>query len=169
MLEYETANPGQDSSREEGEHFNPDLDQSNPRVAFAPEQYVMSGHNVTGSGTGSGEGRIGSPKEYGTDRRPFSDSPAPPHPNDQFGGLAEGGMHADEYVKGEREREFLGSSSSENTLGNLQPQMVMKPALKNSSGAGMANGKEKSVKSNTLMNRNMNSGIPRDDDFFVKE
>ncbi|PVH79413.1 aquaporin, partial [Cadophora sp. DSE1049] len=30
MLEYETANPGQDSAKPEGEHFNPDLDTRKP-------------------------------------------------------------------------------------------------------------------------------------------
>lgn len=56
--------------------------------------------------------RIGTPKEYGSDRRPYSDSPVPPHPNDQFSGLAGGGMHADELVKSMDGR----ASSSDQTL-----------------------------------------------------
>ena len=31
-------------------------------------------------------------------RRTFSESPAQPHPNNQFTGLAESGMHADEMM-----------------------------------------------------------------------
>lgn len=173
MLEYETANPGQDSSKEAGEHFNPDLDQSHPHVAFAPEEYAMSGRTITntnrsGSGdTGAvGGGNIGVPKEYGMERRPFSDSPAPPHPNDQFTGLADGGMHADE----DRVRTMdSGSSGSERTLGaNGSPQMTMKPAMKKGV-VGSNVGKERSVRSNTINNRNMHSGIPRDEEFFDKE
>lgn len=95
MLEYETANPGQDRAHAKGEHFNPDLDTSHPRVSFAPDDYAME----EGNSKVMANGRIGTPQEYGSKHRPFSDSPAPPHPNDQFTGLHEGGMHASELVK----------------------------------------------------------------------
>lgn len=36
MLEYETANPGQDFDEKEHEHFDPEKDTSRPAVAFAP-------------------------------------------------------------------------------------------------------------------------------------
>jgi len=38
-------------------------------------------------------------REYGVGRRPYSESTAPPHPNDQFTGLADRGMHGDEIFK----------------------------------------------------------------------
>ncbi|KAH8667496.1 aquaporin-like protein [Tricladium varicosporioides] len=89
MLEYETANPGQDRSKPEGEYFNPNLNPSHPRVSFALEDYAME------------EGRsdkLRTPKEYGTSRRSLGDSPTPPHPNDRFAGLSNG-MHYDEVVR----------------------------------------------------------------------
>ena len=100
--------------------------------------------------------------------RPFSDSPAPPHPNDQFAGLADGGMHADEIVK---PTETTSSEGSENVLtgtmkhGNVTPKSAIKPGSRGSN----ANGKEKSVRSNTQSNRNMNSDIPRDEEFYDKD
>ena len=112
MLEYETANPGQDRAKEEGQHFNPDHDTSNPRVSFAPEDYATMEEGRT----------YGIPKEYGTERRPFSESPAPPHPNDQFAGLTDGGMHADELVKpihsigGDSDRTLASNSVSAQTM-----------------------------------------------------
>lgn len=78
-------------------------------------------------GTGPWEG-LEWPKENRAGRRPFSESQVPPHPNDQFTGLAEGGMNADEMVRPtERER-----SASERTLaGNGGTQRAaMKPAMK---------------------------------------
>ena len=163
MLEYETANPGQDSTKSEGEHFNPDLDHSHPRVVFAPEEYAME--------EGRSEPTYGNPREYGTGRRPFSDSPAPPHKNDQFAGLAEGGMHADELVKPVQTTRSSGSTSSDQTLfpGTDQAKVSMKPVLKPGIRGTAATGKERSVRSNTQANRNMNSGIPRDEDFYDKE
>ena len=37
MLEYETANPGQDFNKEEQEHFDPNAPRSAPVVSFKPE------------------------------------------------------------------------------------------------------------------------------------
>lgn len=48
-------------------------------------------------------------KEYGSERRPFSDSPTPPRSNDQFTGLADGSIHADELLS--------GSSATERSFG----------------------------------------------------
>lgn len=151
MLEYETANPDQDASKPEGEYFDPDavtVVDSSPttRVNFAPsESFAMR--------QGNGNGGIGTPSEYGTERRPYSDSPAPPHPNDQFAGLAEGGMHAAEPVK------ELRDTSSGSTLDGSQSPLGAgvghKSAMKPGSSHGAdANGKERSVKSNTYNNRN---------------
>jgi len=86
MLEYESANPNQDASKPEGEHFNPHNDNSHSPFSFAPEDYTRQNQN-------------GLPREYGAERRPFSQSRAPPYPNDQFAGLADGGMNSDEMVK----------------------------------------------------------------------
>ncbi|CZS91986.1 related to aquaporin [Rhynchosporium agropyri] len=93
MLEYETANPGQDSSKPDGEHFNPDLDAPHPKVSFAPEEYTAA---EEGRGSINAVRTHGIPLEYGMQSRPFSKSPAPPHMNDQYRGLANGGMHASE-------------------------------------------------------------------------
>ncbi|TVY71202.1 Aquaporin-1 [Lachnellula suecica] len=60
MLEYETANPGQDLEQAEGEHFNPDNDTSHPHVAFAPEQYVQDGYGAEGMKIQSVGGESGS-------------------------------------------------------------------------------------------------------------
>lgn len=100
MLEYETANPDQDASKPQGEHFDPDnvVDDDvdieaghRPQVAFVPSGY-----------TPDNTMEHGDPKEYGMERRPFSESPAPPHMNDQFAGLTAGGMHSAENT-GNRE------------------------------------------------------------------
>jgi aquaporin rerated protein, other eukaryote len=132
MLEYETANPGQDRG-EEGEHFNPDLAAHDPRVSFAPSDYAMeeglshdprnpqAGDGVRQPPSGvavkkNGPSNIGEPIEYGEAHRPYSASPAPPHPNDQFAGLAEGGMHATEYVKAD-----TPSTASGSTLNTTAP------------------------------------------------
>ncbi|KAH8589057.1 aquaporin-like protein [Bisporella sp. PMI_857] len=90
-LEYETANPGQDYSRVSTEQFNPVKhhadDDPSIKLGSTDSAYAME------------EGRSekpGTPREYGAEPRPFSKSPAPPHPNDQFVGLDEGGMHGHE-------------------------------------------------------------------------
>lgn len=169
MLEYETANPGQDKSKPENEHFNPDLDHSNPRVSFAPEEYAMEEGRVTSNG--DSHGNFGTPREYGVGRRPFSSSPAPPHPNDQFAGLVDGGMHANELIE-ERQTSQNGTTSSDQTLylaseypaGTNAVKTAMKPCSRGHIGAG----NERSVRSNTYNNRNMGSGIPTDEDFYDK-
>lgn len=161
MLEYETANPGQDSSKPEGESFNPDLDPSNPRVSFAGDDYAMeegrggqgisstsastwkpnggavdgafngdrtvngvaygNGHgNANGAGHDNGHlgvpggnpQHVGTPREYGTQARPYSASPAPPHGNDQFAGLEEGGMHGDLRSENHRDRDVVAHRSA---------------------------------------------------------
>ncbi|KAI9740082.1 MAG: hypothetical protein M1818_004833 [Claussenomyces sp. TS43310] len=128
MLEYETVNPGQDATVQEGDHFNPDLDSSKPNVSFAPDEYgrtmeegqvltndsgpnnaSLSAHNANNAAP---SGKIGNPLEYGSNRRPYSDSPAPPHKNDQFAGVEDGGMHARDYTK----PHGSGSADSDGTL-----------------------------------------------------
>jgi aquaporin related protein len=96
MLEYETANPGQDRSKTAGEHFNPDEHTEKARVSFAPEEYAMEEGRVMRSDGGVMEpDGTGDPHEYGRQQRPYSKSPAPPHANDQYAGL-DGGMHSDD-------------------------------------------------------------------------
>ncbi|CAL3968069.1 unnamed protein product [Diplocarpon coronariae] len=158
MLEYETANPGQDSSAPEGEHFNPDLATANPRVSFAPDEYAMAE-----------EGRShGTPVEYGTHSRPFSASPAPPHPNDQFRGLADGGMHGDDVIK----PVHTGGSASDLTLASEASsprQAAPKPAIKSGSrGGNISHAHESSVRSNTYNNRIITTGDRNSEEFNEK-
>ncbi|KAN0106249.1 aquaporin [Hyaloscypha variabilis] len=163
MLEYETANPNQDASNPEGEHFNPDNHPGNPRVSFAPEDYAAAEERRS----------HGTPREYGTERRPYSESPAPPHPNDQFTGLAEGGMHGDEFVKpaqslgGDSDRTLAPSGGNQNS--NVH-KSAMKPGSLNSSTNGNCGGHrgERSVRNNTYANRQMNQGLPSDEEFYEK-
>jgi aquaporin related protein len=162
MLEYETANPGQDAEREP---FNPNMDSSQPQVSFAPEEYALeegrapntaSSTNTTfksnenralnGSADPTG-GNIGTPKEYGAAQRPYSESPAPPNPNDQFAGLADGGMHANEFVQTER-----------------TPVTPTRTAMKAGTNASTSNmGAGHSVSSNTYNNRQMGDLSRRED------
>jgi len=161
MLEYETANPGQDATKPQGEDFDPGMDDNNPRVSFAPEDYAME------------ERSIGIPREYGAEARPYSHSPAPPNPNDQFAGLAEGGMHANENFK----RPASGDGGSDETLshGNstttshVFPNTTRSAMRHGNTGATNINRKEilvdgrsqeRSLRSNTQANRNMNAGAP---------
>lgn len=159
MLEYETANPGQDSSKPKGEHFDPDLDTSHPRVSFAPEDYAAAE-----------EGRShGAPVEYGTEPRPLSSSPAPTHPNDQYRGLADGGMHAEEVVK----PVHTGGSSSDRTLasvgGATSPVVGHKSAIKQGRRtSNPTNGNEGSVRTNTYNNRNMTGDAGHYAEYYEK-
>ncbi len=159
MLEYETANPGQDSSKPEGEHFNPDLDTTHPRVSFAPEDYEAAE-----------EGRsLGFPVEYGTQSRPFSDSPAPTHPNDQYRGLADGGTHINEVVSPAQTR----GSSSGRTLAPNGAETVVSPksAIKQGSrGSNFVHSHESSsVRSNTYNNRILTAGRSTDNEEEFRE
>ncbi|KAL2065700.1 hypothetical protein VTL71DRAFT_3370 [Oculimacula yallundae] len=165
MLEYETANPGQDSSKPSGEHFNPDLDTSHPKVSFAPEMYVAAE-----------EGRVkkhGEPEEYGVNSRPWSESPAPTHMNDQYRGLANGGMHANENVQpvhtgGSSER-TLASAGLTSQQNQMPKKSVIKPGS-SGAGSGQANGHESSVRTNTYNNRIMTAGGDGngDEEFYEK-
>lgn len=159
ILEYETANPNQDASVPEGEHFNPDDQASNTRVSFAPDDYAASNTE---------EGIVGIPREYGAGRRPYSESPAPPHPNDQFAGLADGGMHADEIVK---PTHSLGGDSNrtlESPTGNQVHKSAMKSGPLGGSTIGNGNGHrgERPVRNNTYSNRGTNQGLPNDEEFY---
>jgi aquaporin related protein len=100
MLEYETANPGQDRAKPEGEHFNPDEHNDKAAVSFAPDEYAMEeGRRMRSNGGAADLNGAGDPVEYGRRQRPFSSSPAPPHINDQYAGL-DGGMHSHEHNQG---------------------------------------------------------------------
>lgn len=142
MVEYETANPGQDASIPEGEHFDPNASQ---HVSFMPKDDASAME----------EGRAGTPVEYGTEMRPYSKSSAPPHPNDQYAGL-ETGMHEHEKVP---PNTAGGLSPPDQTYPNGHPplrhQVARKPAMKPVSQDSMSpGGKERSVRHNTTHNRN---------------
>lgn len=162
MLEYETANPNQDAAEKGGEHFNPD-DHSitHTHVSFAPGDSPRQ--NVDEE-----MAMHGTPIEYGAARRPYSESPAPPHPNDQFTGLAEGGMHADEMVKpvqnlgGDSDRTL--ASSSQGTI--IVHKSAVKPGSLGSPTVGNGNKGERSMRSNTQANRNMHHGMSNDEQFY---
>jgi aquaporin related protein len=171
MLEYETANPGQDSSKVEGEHFNPDLENAhNPRVSFAPEDYA----------------RTGTPKDYGYESKLFNDSPFPPHPNNKFSSVQEGGIPGNGHGNDSSVR---GSGGSKDTLGpvgmneyhhdnnvvdsNLTPPYpptTTRSAMKASTSNGpiAVKGTQFSAKINTYHNQNISSGTPYDDEFYEK-
>jgi aquaporin related protein len=181
MLEYETANPGQDAAQAAGEHFDPDLETANQRVSFATEDYAH--HNGV-------NGNIGEPKEYGTDRRPFSNSPAPPHKNDQFAGLQAGGMHADELLRGgsESDQATLATRTSEhanpysgvgngvtgtntNTTTHHNATGATRSAMKagtTHNAPSPANGTERSARKNMYYNQKMNDAAERDEEYYDK-
>ncbi|CZT46624.1 related to aquaporin [Rhynchosporium secalis] len=172
MLEYETANPGQDSSKPDGEHFNPDLDASHPKVSFAPEEYTAA---EEGRGSINAARTHGIPQEYGMQSRPFSKSPAPPHMNDQYRGLANGGMHASEADRVVP----LNSrgSGSERTLAEVgshhQAQVPRKSVIKPSSQGIMASNEhghenDSSFRTNTYNNRRITAGERDDEEFYDK-
>jgi aquaporin related protein len=115
----------------------------------------------------------GMPREYSAGRRPYSESPAPPHPNDQFTGLADGGMHGDEIVKpthsvgGDSDRTLASAVGSPSSQGTAVHKSAIKPGSRGSNAHGNGNGHsgERSVRSDTS-NRNMNSGMPHDEEFY---
>jgi aquaporin related protein len=164
MLGYETATPNQDVSRPEGDNFNPDDHANNPNISFAPK-------DTTDADAIKEKGRLhGTPREYGAGRRPYSESPAPPHPNDQFAGLAERGMHADEIIKPPHS---LGGGSDRtlaSPVGNQVHKSAVKPESLNNSTNGNKNRhrRERSVKNNTYSIRQMSQGLPDDEDFYEK-
>ena len=105
MLEYETANPGQDRSKPKGEHSHA------PSISSAPEDYAMEEAFTP-------VGRSGIPREYGTEERPFTGSPRPPHPNDQYTGLTDGGMHGGETSRPTESTRSRGPAN--NFVGNAR-------------------------------------------------
>jgi len=163
MLEYETANPNQDASKPEGDHFNPyDNTTSNPRVSFAPEDYADP--------TLDEESMHVMARESGARRRPYSESPAPPHANDQFTGPVVGGMHGEEIAK--PTHSVGGDSDRTLPVGNPNPQAAavntsaIKPGSRGSNANRNWNGdvEERSVRSNTYANRNMTCGMVYDEE-----
>ncbi|EKD21548.1 MIP family channel protein [Drepanopeziza brunnea f. sp. 'multigermtubi' MB_m1] len=178
MLEYETANPGQDSAVPEGERFNPDLERgSTARVSFAPGDYAIATKPAAAAAAAAAaDGRHGAPKEYGTASRPFSDSPAPPHPNDQYCGLADDSTHGHEVFKP------LHASASDMTLTSSisipgSPTRIMMPpgqpahksAIKPGSRGQGGTAHESSMRSNTYQNRIMAAGNHDSEEFGEKD
>jgi aquaporin related protein len=194
MLEYETANPGQDRAKPEGEHFNPDEHTDKAVVSFAPDEYAMEEGLRMRSDSGAMElNGAGDPVEYGRRQRPFSNSPAPPHPNDQYAGL-DGGMHSHELQPRYNPHNSIGADSERtvvvptanpsthaNTGDGFQRNAVVGTPIKDTrsnpilKASSIRNATPPSsppratgnVKSNTYYNRNIGSG-PDDDEFFDK-
>jgi aquaporin related protein len=186
MLEYETANPGQDQAQKEGEHFNPDEHTEKAHVAFAPEDYAMEEGRAGGHQSNAGQDNIGAPNEYGTHSRPYSSSPAPPHANDQFASLSEGGMHGHELQRnynphnsmgGDSDRTVVSPNNTNTTVpseGSARKEVgsgstpgAPRSAIKNSSSPSKVPMAEKSLRSNTRNNRNMPT-VPNDEEFYDK-
>lgn len=161
MLEYETANPGQDRSAPEGEHFNPDLHiESTARVSFAPDDYAMEEGKAfrNSPATNGSASNYGVPNEFGAAPRPFSDSPAPPHPNDQYADLVPHGPKGEEPGKAE------GAAAK----GSGPTKTPSKSALKDGRAHGnRLNGKGGSLNSNTYNNRNI-GGSSRDEEAHLQ-
>ena len=153
MLEYETANPGQDAAKPIGEHFDPDAAQHDNHVSFAPKDEASQME----------EGRIGTPEEYGEEIRPYSTSPAPPNANDQFAGL-EDGMHSHERNTTNTADKADSSDRALYTKApplqrDAQNQVSRKPAMKSLSQGSMGPSKERSVRHNTSHNRSASGGM----------
>jgi aquaporin related protein len=72
MLEYESANPGQDSGYTNGEHFNPNNANANADPTFTATDYAEKGQANNGTGAG---------------HRKWSVSPAPAPVDEQYHGL----------------------------------------------------------------------------------
>lgn len=151
MLEYETVNPNQDASNPVGDHFDPDEHTNNPRVSLAPEDYL-------------GEERMYvTPREYGAGRRPYIESPAPTHPNGQFAGLAEFGMHAEgigippQSIAGDSDRTLASPICNQGHKSALKPR----PLGSSPNGNG-----HRSLRNNTHANRGTNQGLPDDEEFY---
>ncbi|ESZ94199.1 hypothetical protein SBOR_5425 [Sclerotinia borealis F-4128] len=162
MLEYETANPGQDATRI-GESFDPEAHAMTNKVDFADEGMVGRELDESGAGRVHGSAGYGHAKEYGTQRRPFSDSPAPPHPNDQFVGLNSGGMHADEHVKvGEGAAKEETTRDKRDSGGTLVENGAKKSAMRggggNVSGMGVDQRVGGDLKNNTYNNQMIGQG-----------
>lgn len=80
----------------------------------------------------------------------------------------DGSIHTDELVK---PTETTSSRGSERRLGPTHTppgKMATKSTIKPSSRESNPNEKERSVRSNTHNNKNMNSDIPRDKVFMTK-
>ncbi|QSZ36472.1 hypothetical protein DSL72_006351 [Monilinia vaccinii-corymbosi] len=121
MLEYESANPGQDaagSSTHGVEFLSPEAQAIRNHANSLDDGMIARGLEESGAG-----------RVNGTHRRPFSDSPAPGHPNDQFAGLNSGGIQVDDFAMG---AEGQGTARNE----------------KDSAGTLVENGKKSAMKSN---------------------
>ncbi|KAF7918465.1 uncharacterized protein EAE98_009708 [Botrytis deweyae] len=156
MLEYETANPGQDAGRV-GEVFDPEAQAIKNRVSFASEGMVGRELDESGASQVHGNGNhFKAPQEYGTKRRPFSDSPAPPNPNDQFAGLSEGGMHADEFANGNGVGIHGGEGAVHRNKRDSEGTLVengKKGALKAGTGGASVGGTNDNLRDNTQNNQ----------------
>ncbi|KAF7926507.1 hypothetical protein BELL_0239g00030 [Botrytis elliptica] len=156
MLEYETANPGQDAGRV-GEVFDPEAQAIKNRVSFASEGMVGRELDESGASQVHGNGNhFKAPQEYGTKRRPFSDSPAPPNPNDQFAGLSEGGMHADEFANGNGVGIHGGEGAVHRNKRDSEGTLVengKKGALKAGTGGASVGGTNGNLRDNTQNNQ----------------
>ena len=78
----------------------------------------------------------GTPQEYGLGRRPYSESPAPPHPDDQFAGLAGSGIHGEEAMMPPQSIAGNSDRTSASPIGNQVHKSAMKPRPLGSSPNG---------------------------------
>lgn len=144
LLEYETANPGQDGDGlAESVGHTPDPRLNTNTYSSANEGLIGRELDASGASQIHGGKNYGLPKEYGTQGRPFSDSPAPPHPNDQFAGLSkDGGLHDhnEELVKdGVGGEQMRSKRDSEGTLVDNGRRASLRPGS-NGMGAGAGAG-----------------------------
>ncbi len=154
MLEYETANPNQDASNPKGDNFNPDEHTNNLRASFAPADYADE------------ERMHGTPREYSAGRRPYSGSPAPPHPNDQSADLAEFGMHGEEITMPPQSVAGDSDRTLALPIGSQIHKSAMKPRPLGSSPNGSGH---RSLRNNTYANRGTNQGLPDDEEFYERQ
>jgi aquaporin related protein len=99
-----------------------------------------------------GEERMhGMPREYGAGRRPYSESIAPPHPNDRFTGLADRGMYGDEIVKpthsvgGDSDRALASAVGGPSSQGTAVRKSAINPGSRGSNAHGNENGRRGEV------------------------
>ena len=155
MLEYETANPGQDAAKPLAEDYDPNAPGLNNRVSF------MQNNDETSQ---MEEGHAGPAKEYGEASRPHSDSPAPPNPNDQFVGLEESNTHElsstnTAYSRGSSDHAPAANAPPPLQMSMHHHQITRKPAMKPVSQGSMAPSKERSIRHNTNHNRNASGSM----------
>jgi aquaporin related protein len=133
MLEYETANPHQDASKPEGDHFNPEDDgRSTPRASFTPVDCANP--------TMDGETLNGIARDYSAAGGSYNESPSLLHPNNQSSGPTEGDMHAGEVFKPTHSVDDSDQTLAPDAWLSSRGSLVHKSAIKPGSVASNRNG-----------------------------